>query len=214
MISKKFVSSVLVGVTLSSTLLTGVSFADETSLKSEKDVQTFVSKQKLADSVMDQVLKEVNLEIKEGKEDIHISRYVSDLGQKVSVDFKVNDLNNSSDKVSLYSASKPSGTKEYSGSVNAWGFTHQLRGQFTYGSGKVKTATKEALASGLAFSHTRPSHISKLDPSVWAVQSTSKHKWLGTVGKYTGLGYTSYITINLYGSGNSKLMKATYKTGI
>lgn len=182
-----------------------------------KNNEVELKKQKAVDNAMNQVLEKTNKEIKEGKENINISQYVPEINDNISVEFKVEDIPDNSTKeknVTLYKASKPSGRKNYSGSVNAWGFTHQLRGSFVYGSGKVKSATKQVLASGASYTHTRPSKITKLDPSVWSISSTSKHKWLGKVGKFTGLGYTSYITVEVYGSGTSRLKQATYKTGV
>lgn len=176
-----------------------------------------LSDQQAADEKLDEVIEDVNKQIKAGKVDIKEYAYVPEVDDYVGVEFSVEEQvdSSSSPKMVTLAAKQPSGTKKYSGKVNAWGFTHQLLGNFTYGSGKVKSASKEVRASGITFSHTRPTpKLTKLDPSVWQITSTSKHKWLGTVGNISGLGYTSYITINLYGSGDARLQRATYQTGI
>lgn len=207
---------IYIALILITSLIIPTQYASANSNKNEDEL----NKQKAVDHAMNQILEKTNNEIKEGKENIHISQYVPEIKDNISVEFKVEDIPENTTKeknISVYKAAKakkPSGRKNYSGSVNAWGFTHQLRGTFVYGSGKVKSATKQVLASGATYTHTRPSKITKLDPSVWSISSTSKHKWLGKVGKVSGLGYTSYITVEVYGSGTSRLKQATYKTGL
>lgn len=172
-------------------------------------------KQDLTNQALDNVIEEVNKQIKQGKTDINEFKYIPEIDDYVGIEFSIEEIGDTSQKsVIELAAKKPSGVKSYSGKVNGGTFTHTLLGEFTYGGGKVKSASREVRASGIAFSHTRSSKLTKLDPSVWQVSSTSKHRWLGTIGKVTGTGYTSYITINLYGSGNAVLKRATYKTGV
>jgi len=187
-------------------------FGFNTVSAAENDVVD-LEKQEAVNKTLDKVIENVNKEIEEGKVNIKEYEYVPEVDDYVSIEFSVEEVT-PSERITTFAA-KPSGIKNYSGKVNAWGFTHTLLGDFTYGDGKVKKASKEVRASGIAYSHTRPDPtITKLDASVWQVKSRSKHKWLGAVGDISGLGYTSYITINLYGSGDARLQRATYETGI
>ncbi|UTI88054.1 hypothetical protein NIT62_03955 [Mammaliicoccus sciuri] len=49
----------------------------------------------------------------------------------------------------------------------------------------------------------------RLDKSLVEITSVSKHKWLGKVGKISGLGYTSYLGVDLYGSGKNYRLKGS-----
>lgn len=191
-----------------------VSFMGISSVSAAESDLEDQEQQDAANDALDEVIEKVNNQIEQGENDIYESKYVPEIDDSVEVEFSTEEDSSQSNSVKATKAAKPSGIKKYSGKVHGGSFTHTLLGDFTYGGGKVKSASKEVRASGLAFSHTRPSKISKLDSSVWQVSSTSKHKWLGVVGGVTGSGYTSYITVNLYGSGNAKLDRATYNTGV
>lgn len=189
----------------------------------ESDLVNELEKQEAVNEKLDEIIENVNKEIEEGKVNIKEYEYVPEIDDYVGIEFSIEVVESSvenvesSNEIVLFAAAaaKPSGIKKYSGKVNAWGFTHTLVGDFTYGDGKVKKASKEVRTSGIAFSHTRPTPtITKLDASVWQIYSKSTHKWLGKVGDITNLGYTSYITINLYGSGDARLQRATYSPGI
>lgn len=164
------------------------------------ETYTSYNQQIAVESALDNVIKKVNTQIAQGNSDISVTQYVPEVGSFVGIDFSTTKKGKT-------------GYASYHAKVNGYTFSHTLLGDFTY-NGKVVTASKEVRTSGFAFSHTSTSKIKKLDPSVWQVSSTAQHKWLGSIGKYTGLGYTSYITINLYGSGTSKLVRATYNTGV
>lgn len=207
--------TIIATLLITSSIITTQPALANTNTNSEKQQ---LDKQKAVDKSMNIVLEKANQQMQQGKEDIHVSEYVPEINDNVSINFEVENIPDNSQTIKNNNtvsekAAKPSGRKNYSGSVNAGAFTHQLRGTFVYGSGKVKSATRQVTASGVTYSHTRPSTITKLDPSVWSISSTSKHKWLGSVGGVAGLGYTSYITVEVYGSGTSKLVQATYKTG-
>lgn len=189
---------------------------------------TFEQENIAIDDAMDNLVNEVNDKIESGEEDIHVQQYVEEIDENIGIDFETEDLpldtetetdtlstEKNAPQYAIASAAKsPSGRKSYKAKVNGGSFSHTLLGEFVYGGGKVKSTTKEVRTSGFAFSHSASSKLTKLDPSVWSVHSTGKHKWLGTVGSYTGFGYTSYITVELYGSGNAKIKRATYNSGV
>lgn len=212
----KKITSLLMAILLTVSLLPALQANAQTS--DEKiTAKNFAENSEAVEEALDQVIVQVSDQMAAGNEDIFVTEYVEEINQNVSIEFHTEDVK--SDSISSSSrvvtlAALPSGKKSYSAKVNAWGFNHELSGVFVYSGGKVQSATKEVRAGGAAFSHTRPSSITKLNPSVWSVHSASKHKWLGVVGNYSGLGYTSYITIELYGSGTSSLQRANYKTGI
>jgi hypothetical protein len=216
MLNKKFASILTIPLLITS-LYTATPAKASTTPENLTNFQEIMKDQKAVDKAMEIVLQKTNEEIKSGKEDIEVSQYVPEINQNVSVEFKVKDVptkiqsNNLQKSIVAYAV--PSGRKDYSGKVNAWGFTHTLRGTFVYSGGKVTSASKEVLNSGITYSHSGSASITKLDPSVWSIHSKSVHKWLGQVGGVTGLGYTSYITVEVYGSGTSALKKATYTTG-
>lgn len=175
--------------------------------------------QNAVDLALDEVIINVNKQIEEGKSDIIEYRYVPEVNDFVGIEFsaenvsQVNGLKSSTETATVM-ATATSGIKSYRAEVNGVSFTHTLLGDFTYSGGKVTAASKDVLASGFLFSHTKSSTITKLDPSVWQVSSTVKHKYLGVIGGLTGTGYTSYIVINLYGSGDARLMRANYSSGV
>lgn len=224
-VKMKKVIPVAVALAVVSPLFTANSAYAETELTSH--VSSY-EKDQAIEKAMDKLLDEVNTKLNNGEESIVVQEYVEEIGENITLEFETKDLdsseqlfNSSISKSSLSSktqystlAALPSGRKSYKASVNGVSFTHTLLGEFVYSGGKVTSATKEVRTSGLTYSHDSTSKITKLDPSVWSVKSTSKHKWLGSVGNYTGFGYTSHITVELYGSGNSKIVRSMYTTGV
>ncbi|MGE7841178.1 hypothetical protein ACQKNX_10325 [Lysinibacillus sp. NPDC093712] len=164
---------------------------------------------------LDEIIEEVNKQIEEGKNDIVEYRYVPEVNDFVSIKFSTENVSDDEDlETNKLTRATSSGIQSYKADVNGVSFTHTLLGDFTYAGGKVTQASKDVLASGFLFSHDKSSKITKLDPSVWQVSSTVAHKYLGVVGGITGTGYTSYIVINLYGSGNATLVRANYSSGV
>lgn len=150
------------------------------------------------DLALDNLIVEVNEQIEEGKDDIAEYHYVPEVNDFVSIKIsspKVLSQNNFKNNLILAAATNADGRKSYKAEIDAISFTHTLQGDFVYGNGKISSASRETQASGFTFSHEKDDKITKLDPSVWQVQSTVKHKYLGTIGGVTGLGYTSYITV-------------------
>lgn len=142
-------------------------------------------------------------------------------GMRRMMFYENNELDNELNKgIAARAAKKPSGKKNYSVSVRSaksrWvpGFSHTLRGTFTYSKGKVNKYSRNVVASGTAYTHTKSSKAVRLDKSLVEITSVSKHKWLGKVGKISGLGYTSYLGVDLYGSGNYRLKYARYQPGL
>lgn len=209
----KKITLLLMTLLLTVSLFPGLQANAQTSHE-KSAAKDFAENSEAVEKALDQVIDQVGDQMAAGNEDIFVTEYVEEINQNVSIEFHSEDVKSNSSNGIVTMAALPSGKKSYSAKVNAWGFNHELSGVFVYSGGKVQSATKEVRAGGVAFSHTRPSSITKLNPSVWSVHSASKHKWLGVVGNYSGLGYTSYITIELYGSGTSSLQRASYKTGI
>ena len=221
----KKVIPVALALAVVSPLLTANSVYAE--MNSTDEVSAY-EKDQAIEKAMEKLLDEVNADLNSGQNSVVAQEYVEEIGEVITLEFETQDLdynkqllNRSLNKTSLspktqYSTlvALPSGRKSYKASVNGSTWTHTLRGEFVYSGGKVTSATKEVWTSGFTYSHDSSSKITKLDPSVWSVQSTSKHKWLGAVGNYTGFGYTSHITVELYGSGNSRIVRSMYTTGV
>ncbi|ULG73154.1 hypothetical protein [Macrococcus brunensis] len=220
MTNKKFISVLAIPL-LFTTIYTATPASAETTPtpSTTTNSEELAKDQKAVNKALKIVLEKTNQQIKSGKENIKVSQYVPEINQNVSMEFVTKDISTNTQTNTLqkntisYAVAKPSGRKAYYGKMNAWGFTHVLRGDFVYGGGKVISATKEVQNTGLTYTHSSTSSIAKLDPSVWQIQSKSVHKWLGKVGSVTGLGYTSYVSVEVYGSGTSAVRNASFTTG-
>ncbi len=164
------------------------------------------------ESALDEIIVKVNEQIEEGKRDISETSYVPEVNNFVSIKFSVGEVPKSNE---LMRAAAASGKQTFRAEINGVSFTHTLIGDFTYSSGKLTAVSKDnTQASGFLFSHDKSESVSKLDPSLWQIKSTVAHKYLGVVGGLTGTGYTSYIVMNLYGSGDARLERANYNSGV
>lgn len=168
--------------------------------------------QNAIDLAVNNLIVKVNEQLEQGKDNITEYYYVPEVNDFVSITISNTETLPQNNLIST--ATTADGRKSYRAEINALSFTHTLQGDFVYGKGKILSASKETQASGFTFSHTKSNSITELDPSVWQVQSTVKHKYLGAVGGVTGLGYTSYLTVELYGSGHYTLLHARYVGGV
>lgn len=172
------------------------------------------------DDTMNELVNDVNAQLEEGKTYIKSSTTIPGTDEIMEIIVEENSKTFDNKKqISTYAA--PSGIKNYSVTVKSLntsklpGFSHTFKGSFTYKNGKVTAYTMNNLNSGISYSHTVvKSRGHYLDPSVLQLSSVVQHKWLGKVGQYSGLGYTSYITINAYGSGTYRVEYARYQSGL
>ncbi|ASE35345.1 hypothetical protein [Mammaliicoccus sciuri] len=169
------------------------------------------------DKTMNEAVEDINSQLENGQNKAETTKMIPGTDEGIIITVENNELN---DGFATRAAKKPSGKKNYSVSVRSsksrWvpGFSHTLRGTFTYSKGKVNKYSRNVVASGTAYTHSSSSKAVRLDKSLVEITSVSKHKWLGKVGKISGLGYTSYLGVDLYGSGNYRLKYARYQPGL
>lgn len=173
------------------------------------------------DKTMNEAVEDINNQLENGQNKAETTKMIPGTDESIIITVENNELDNESNNgITTRAAKKPSGKKNYSVSVRSaksrWvpGFSHTLRGTFTYSKGKVNKYSRNVVASGTAYTHSNSSKAVRLDKSLVEITSVSKHKWLGKVGKISGLGYTSYLGVDLYGSGNYRLKYARYQPGL
>lgn len=171
------------------------------------------------DEVMTELVNDVNNQLDSGSTSAISTKEIPNTDETITIEVG-EDADNTSNPhgIATYAASgKTNYTATVSSSNSRYvpGFSHTFRGTFSYGGGRVTAYTKNNTNSGIAYSHKIvQSRGHYLDPSVLQLTSVSQHKWLGKIGSVSGLGYTSYITINAYGSGTYRLQYANYQTGL
>ncbi|MCM3396769.1 hypothetical protein M3638_02810 [Oceanobacillus profundus] len=190
-----------------SLFIPSIAFAD-TSKSSSQENGDYPTKEEieLLNESLDKMINEANKKLENGETKIVLEEKLGNSDQTIELGFEVNDINTYNDGVQLFS-SKPSGKKMYHAYVKntaGWNFEHRLVGEFTYGGGKIKGATKDVNMTGAMYSESHNTWIDKLDPSVWEVRSHGKFKAL----KYL-MEYNSYLTVQLLGSGDYRIARAS-----
>ena len=84
-------------------------------------------------------------------------------------------------------------------------FSHELSGNFLWGSGKVGKYTYDATLYGPLYGKSDKTKATRLDKSVVEISSTGKFRAL----KYAPVEYSTHIVVRLYGSGTYSVIKAT-----
>ena len=162
---------------------------------------------KQMNEALDKMVIEANKKLEAGETEIFLEEEIGETDETVSLSFKSENVFPSDQKTGIQLLAAPSGKKIYYASVKntaGFNFSHQLAGEFSYGGGKIKGATKDVDLTGAMYSESHNTWIDILDPSVWVVQSHGKFKALKYLAEYN-----TYLTVKLLGSGDYRIERAS-----